>query len=630
MKTLALGALLTCTIACNSFAQVNVLDANTIPVGLKENAHSIIRESNTTFEVRSVNEARLTVHKVITAFDVAGEGELFFMEYGDKFQSLEEAEIKVYNANGLLQKKYKKRELHSEAITSELVADGKIYYLKVSSPSFPVTVEYDYAIQYTSTLDYPSFEIQDPGQSVESSSFTAKVPLDLDLRFKANNIKLNPSNLVEGKMRIYNWNVKNLNAIAKEEGAVSYENRYPRIFLAPNKFDMDGNSGDLSSWKSFGEWYYNLLQGTSDLSVDTKKFLNSLIEGSADTREKVKRIYDYLQTNFRYVSIQLGIGGYKPFSANYVDDKKYGDCKALSNYVYACLSAVGIKSYPALINAVYNKEPVDPNFPRNSFNHMILCVPGKDTIWLECTSKSQDFAVLGSFTENKNALLITENGGVLVSTPKSKASFNTLKIKTVVKLDEEGSGETSSDISSTGEYRQQMLSALKDEKKDDQQKYLINYLAFPQPDEFNLTTNETLYAESHLTMKLEKIPSFTAGNKLFLNPRINKIWSSSLPITENRKQDYFFECPFSKMDSTVYNIPAGFSIESLPKSQSLKFSYGSFVTNYAYNEKLKIITTDARLTLTQNRIPFQAFQEARKFFNSVLAEYNEKIVVRKN
>src|SRR4030095_3800912 len=138
---------------------------------------------------------------------------------------------------------------------------------------------------------------------------------------------------------------------------------------------------------------------------------NNLVKDAPSESEKIKRIYEYMQNNFRYVSIQLGIGGYRPFSATFTDQKKYGDCKGLSNYMKAALKSVGIKSHIAIINAQYNAEPVDPDFPANNFNHAILCVPGKDTIWLECTSSSAEFGKLGTFTENRNALLVTENGG---------------------------------------------------------------------------------------------------------------------------------------------------------------------------------------------------------------------------
>ena len=77
----------------------------------------------------------------------------------------------------------------------------------------------------------------------------------------------------------------------------------------------------------------------------------------------------------RYVNIKLGIGGLKPLPATFVDQKKYGDCKALSNYMNALLKAVGIKSYYAIINAGANEEPATPSFPGDNFDHIILCVP---------------------------------------------------------------------------------------------------------------------------------------------------------------------------------------------------------------------------------------------------------------
>jgi hypothetical protein len=49
-----------------------------------------------------------------------------------------------------------------------------------------------------------------------------------------------------------------------------------------------------------------------------------------------------------------------------------------------------------------------------------------DSIWLECTSNYNDFDHLGSFTENRYSLVLTENGGQLIKTPTSKAPENAL------------------------------------------------------------------------------------------------------------------------------------------------------------------------------------------------------------
>jgi len=154
----------------------------------------------------------------------------------------------------------------------------------------------------------------------------------------------------------------------------------------------------------------------------------------------------------RYVSLQFGIGGYKPFTVKYVDEKKYGDCKALSNYMRYLLDVADIKSYPVLINAGYNAEPLDPTFPKTSFNHVILCVPDKaDTVWLESTSNDNKAGFLGSFTEDRLGLLLTENGGSIIKTPASRYKNNLLSSYSEIFLDEKGGAKTQTRFYATGD-----------------------------------------------------------------------------------------------------------------------------------------------------------------------------------
>lgn len=618
-------------VVCNCFSQINIYDASTLSDSLLKNAHSVKREETIQFEVKDIDLARLSVRQVFTVLDAEADDVLFFMKESDEFTKLENAEIKVFDAHGNPVNKYKMKEMRSVGTGDGLVLDGMIYYFRVAAPSYPVTVEYDYNVKYKGTLNYFDYQIQLPEQSVENSKYTVSVPVNLDLKYKPQHINLPPVVATSGKNKTYVWQVKDLKSIPYEEGCASYESSYPAILMSPNKFSMDGHDGDLSSWKNFGEWYANLSKGSINLSDKTKSFLQEMVQDAKSDREKIQILYHYLQNNCRYVSIQLGIGGYKPFDANFVDSKKYGDCKALSNYMQAMLDAVGIVSYPALVNAQYDKQPVDPAFPHNSFNHVILCVPGKkDTTWLECTSTATDPGVLGSFTENRNALLVTPKGGVLVSTPKSSATENTFHLDTRVILNDDASGESASVMESKGEYKEEVIHYLLNEKKDDQKEYLVKRLGFLQPDQFDLTTDQKAdSAKTSFNLKIEKVPEFTAGSKMFLNPRIYKIWKSSLPTTENRTSAFYFPYPFIKTDTTIYQLPADYTVENLPASKDDKFDYGSFKTKYIYDDKANTITSIAFLELTKNIIPADKFASTQKFFSNVIKEYSEKIVIKR-
>ncbi|MBS1733205.1 MAG: DUF3857 domain-containing protein [Bacteroidetes bacterium] len=612
-------------LAFAGYSQTSLKLLTPINPELKKNAHSVKREEVISFNIKSKSKASYKVHRLVTVLDESAGEELYFATYADKFHLLEDMSITVYNAFGAEVKKYSKKDMTSFNAGEGLVSDNKIYVLRIPNNSYPVHVETDYEIRYNGLLHYPEYEVQSIEQSVENSTFTATVPADLDIRFKNRNVDIAPAVITDGGKKSYTWAVKNKAALRHEEGSVSYESYCPEVILAPNKFELDGYEGDMSSWEKFGEWYRSLAKDAIDLTPERKQFFLHLVKNAGSQKEKAAIVYKYLQQNCRYVLITLGIGGFKPFEASFVDKKKYGDCKALSNYTQACLDAVGIKSYQALINASYNKAPVDPAFPANQFNHVILCVPfEKDSVWLECTSNTNEFGVLGSFTENRNALLITENGGKLVSTPKSESKNNTLNTYCLVQLLEDGSGTATVSMKTRGEYKEPFLLT---DKKDEQKEFLVNQMGFLQPDDFVMEKDGD--DDIKMKMAIEKIPAFTAGSKQFLSPRIYRLFKSTLPAAEGRTQDFYFHNPFRKTDTTIYQLPAGLVLEALPESRNLHFQYGDFKTTYRYDKDKNELFSTATLELTNYRIPASDFAATKKFFDEVLAEYNSKLVVKK-
>lgn len=606
-------------------------DTASIPMELKEKANVIKRYENIRFDVKDIDRAVYSVHRVYTVMNEQGAKKLFFSEYTTKYRKIDEFEIRGYDASGKLIEKFKKKDLTRQAILDGLANDGNYHYIRLTTSKYPATIEYKYEIDYTGTAWYPEYEMQEEGESVESSTFTASVPSDLDLRFKARNTSVKPVVTTEGSIKKYQWSLKNSKVIPEEESEIEGVSNEPMVLLAPNKFRLYNTHGDMSSWKSFGTWGYELLQGLDQLSAERKAFFENLVKDARNDREKAAIIYNYLQKNFRYVSIQLGIGGWKPFPASFTDEKKYGDCKGLSFFMYSVLKSLGIKSYCALIYRDYNQEAADETFPYNRFNHMILCIPQKtDSIWLECTSNTAEFGVLDASTTNKNALLLTENGGKLVPTPLGNSNSNTVYSHTEVWMEEDGSGKTESKFKTRGEFKEDML-AMIEAKKDDQKTMIINKLGFKQPDDFIVSQkNKTEFLDVDVQLAMEKIPQFMTGNKMFLNQRLNPLWRHKLPTAVNRKQDFYFRCPLYFTDTTVYHLPEGFSAEVLPKPTSSKCEYAEYDMSCRYDAEKREIVAIARLQLHHNRIPSAKYAGVKSFFDKLLSDENQKLVVKKS
>ena len=605
-------------------AQLPSYDVATIPDSVKKNANVIKRYENTFFEVTAIDRATERSHEVYTLMTDKYKGALNFIKATDKFSILEDVDIKVYDARGKQINKYRKKDLYMQASGEGLIEDGNLYMLSIPAASYPVTVEYIYEMRYKGTLFYPRYV---PGHGVLQSTFTAKVPKDLDLRYFEKNITLPPKVTEDDKFKTYQWTGSNLPYVEQEAGAAL--SITPSILLAPTRFKMDEYNGDMTTWKGLGAWSYEMHKGLDVLPPNRVAFFKDLVKDAKDDREKVKIIYDYLQKNCRYVSIQLGIGGWRSLPAGFTDQKKYGDCKGLTNYMQAALKAVGVKSHAALIFAAYNMEPIDPRFPMSYFNHVILCVPQpKDSIWLECTSKTADFGVLGSSTENRNALLVTEEGGVLVSTPASKCSNNKFTMSSTITIQPDGSGKTTSTFSTTGMFRQMMMSLL-DAKKDDQKEIIVNNMGFKQPDHFAFNKKDETSSMTELDMTLEKVPEFIAGNKMFFSPRLYRFNEYKLPKTEKRKHDYYFHSPFQNSDTTVLQLPEGFVVDALPRPKQAQCKYASYTTKYWFDESKKAIFSTTALTLDQMRIPAADYAEVQKFFDEVVQDDAQRIVIRK-
>lgn len=631
MKKVCCSILALLFVATGSFGQSDPWGIIGLPDSLKRKADVIKRSEEINLEIDDVDQAVLNVHRILTVMSERGKDALLFYQHSSKAVLLSDADIRVYDANGRQLGHYKKKDMTTVPNGEGLIEDGYVTYYRVSTPAYPVTVEYSYTQKYKGTLWLPGYVVNLPDNSVLRSTYTVKAPRDFPLRYAGRNIKLDPAITEDDKYRYYKWSVSNMPSFEYEAGS-SLESHYPYIMVAPNRFSYYGREGDLSSWKSYGQWMANLYNRLDALPDDRKAFFTDLVKNAGSDREKARIIYDYLQKNFRYVSIQLGIGGFRPFPADFTDKKKYGDCKGLSNFMKAALGAVGIKSYVAVINSFYNSEPVNADFPSDyGLNHVILCIPQpKDSIWLECTSQTSDFGILGEFTENRYALLVTEQGGVLVRTPASKYSNNTLCTTTKVAIRDEGSGQTNSILNATGEFRE-LLHEVMNEKDDEKKSFVVNTMGARQPDEFSMQKKEQ--QDGHLfvslNMNVEKIPAFMAGNKMFLSPRMYRVWADKLPGAQDRKKDYYFRNPFERTDTTIFQLPAGYVAEALPESKTFDCPYGTYVTKYWFNETERAVYSTAQLRLTQHHIPAASYAGVKKFFDDVVIDDAQRIVVKK-
>jgi hypothetical protein len=605
----------------------------TIPDSLKENSNSVTRYYFEDVVVKAPGKATINVHQIETILNEDADREAaLVLHYDRKFSEVNHAEMRVFDRSGTLLKRYKKSDFydHAAADGMSLITDNRVLSVVHAVVNYPVTIEKTYKITLNSFLTLSDWDILGENKSVQQARYKISCKSSLGFRYKLYNFKQAPERKVEEDYETLRWDVKNLKAIKPEASSKSWK-YLPRVAFGVNQVAYNNIPADMSTWKTFGAWIQELNNGASDLSPKRIEQINELVKGADSDKAKARILYDYIQKNTRYVSIQLGIGGLKPFPASFVDGKKYGDCKALSNYMHTLLKCVGIPSYYTLVRAGANEPATDPEFVKDPFNHIILCIPFKnDTTWLECTSTTNSFGKLGPFTENRNALLITEDGGKLVNTPRSHASDHSLDTEVNVLINSDGTADASMQIRSTGEYRDVFI-GLGTQRTDEQKKFLINYLNLKQPDSFEILnqSDKDGVKEVKINLLYNQLSDISVGGKYFYKPRIFDLVKFTVPHLERRTSDFYIEHPMSKKSTTVYTLPQDLEIETLPSNTKHTFSHGNYSAEYSYDKVKNQMTAVARFELNNNIIPASSYNEMQKHFDDVAKSMNKKFVVRK-
>jgi hypothetical protein len=299
-------------------------DIKNIPSALLSDADAIIRKSETKFEVKSDRYAILKKIYAVTIFNKNEQQYGNFVIGYDKFSSIEEIRVILYDSKGERIRKLNSDEISDLPATSSfsLYEDNRVKYASLYHDQYPYTIELFYEIEYDGFINWPDWNSRKTLDPVQISKFEVIVPQDQELRFWVNNPRLAPSIETEWNKKRYKWEVADLPKLSRDAIGEDIEDIAEHVKIAPENFRVEGYKGNMTSWKDFGMWYYNLAKDKRNLSEPVKKEITQIVATSENEIEKIKKIYQYMQSRTRYVSVQLGIGGWQPFDANYVHEKK--------------------------------------------------------------------------------------------------------------------------------------------------------------------------------------------------------------------------------------------------------------------------------------------------------------------
>jgi hypothetical protein len=532
-------------------------------------------------------------------------------------------EAKVIDSYGNTVRKLRNKDITTRSDMSytvfyqdDLVEEFSLYW-----NTYPYRIEYSY--QFTEE-DFFFLTKWSPllysNLTTLKSSLLVEIPLEYEISLDYSNEFQFEESANEGK-KILKWTYYDFKTAKPEIYSPPAEELIPVVSIVPVKFHY-GVWGNTNSWVDFGEWQSELNKGTDVLPYSEMIVVNRLIEGMSDKKEIIRTLYQYLQDKTQYVNVAIDVGGLKSYPASYVSQNKYGDCKALTTYMKAMLNHANIKSFYTIINAGSNVARIHITFPSQQFNHAILIVPlGNDTIWLENISNYLPFNYVGTFTQDRYALMINGKESKLIQTPMLSVADVFEKRTYTFEIADTGESLVTISENLKGEAFETYRYYKTQTSINDQEKRLLRDITI---DNFEMIEWEIADPDRNNSY----IRIFVSGNctspiKDLAGYKVIRPLQIKLPEFEDpmkRKLSVRINFPVNKSDSLLFHLPKpGRNEIQLPKDIDFTTRYGSYKVNYKLINNNLVVSEN--FLLNSGDIPISEYSEFYSFINTI---YNHK------
>ncbi len=619
----------------NIKAQEDLHKYATIPDNLLKNANAVVRSSLIEINIEDIDRMVIRKKRIITVLNELGNREIDTYAYYDNDSKISKLSVVVYNESGKQIAKYSKGKFKdiSAVDNGTLYSDSRVKFLNYTPTAYPYTLVFESEYKTSSTGFIPSWlPISSYYLSVEKSEYKLYNPKKLEIRTKENNfdnysIEKTPNNLG------FKYVLSTKPAIKYEERSIPFSDFTPNLMVALNNFVLKNIEGKAKNWTEFGKWMYTkLLNDKTELSQKTISKAKELVKDIENPIEKAKILYKFMQNRTRYISVQVGIGGWQPIPADEVDKMGYGDCKGLTNYTKALFDAVGIESYWTLVYAKTRKD-IDSEFSSLQGNHMILNIPnnGQD-LWLECTSQQAPFGFLGDFTDNRNVLVITPEGGIIKKTPSYNNATNLQTTKANITLSKEGHVNATVEIISKGTQYDEKYTLVSKPEADLKKYYTTNRWSYNN----NLSLKDIVLQNDKSQIYFKEKMHVTLNNYASLNEnelllRVNVFNKNTLIPKRYRTRNLPLRIyrGYKDVDNYTITVPNEYHVKQLPTKKEIKTKFGSYT-----RELIKLDDTNIQykktILIKDGTYPKEDYKLYRKFRKQIAKQENLRIAVYKN
>jgi transglutaminase-like putative cysteine protease len=352
----------------------------------------------------------------------------------------------------------------------------------------------------------------------------------------------------------------------------------------------------FKSYADIAEAYGARATPKAAVTEQVQALANEIAKDQKTPRDTARALYDWVATNITYAGNCIGTGAVVPHDITFILKNKMGDCKDHATLLQALLSAKGIQSTQALINAGSSyrlaKVPVV-----SRVNHVINYLPAFD-LFVDSTSSTTPFGMLPMTSQDKPALLV-DGLKAGVKTPAAQPGTNGQTMKTRIKINDDGSVTGDVEIGLKGAYAADSRAGLRNLSKEQAEELVKNVLQGMgysgsgkfESDDASPLLNTFKYKASFEFKNFTQLPgagAFYIHPVFYSNAPVANYASAGFDDTETMED---FACSNgSSSEEYVFTFPKKMKVLAVPDNISVKTANQTYKATYHLKGKQLTVT----------------------------------------
>jgi transglutaminase-like putative cysteine protease len=513
----------------------------------------------------------VTSHRVIRVNRTAGNDAGRIRIWDTFFQKLKSFQGEVRDTTGRVLFRAGLPDVRAVAPFSEfrLYSGDIVRAVDLVAAQPPFVIETRWVVEIENAFFWPDWTFEDSWPR-RRASYEVQSPPDQDVRWREAAGALTRSTRHEARRDIVRWDIIDW---TPRDTDIAVVGPHPLVHIAPEEFKVGRLKGRTDSWDALGRWYWSLTRDQIQLRSEQEREIERHIKDKVGDRARAAALKDWISDQWRYVAIEVGLGGWRPNRARDVFANRYGDCKDVVFLWIAMMRSIGLDAYPALVRA-RNPLPIKADFPKDWFDHVIgMTVINGDTLWADLSDSRYPLGTLPRTCESRWALVVGGFGGRLLWTPDRSADQNVMATRLDGVLQSNGDLSFTAGVYASGHFARQL--PLQGRLNPEVSAAVILGASTTALDAWldsiSVVSGEAIYAHLHGTIRGWAL----AGQKqIVVRPRVGG-WVANDTLGR-RPEPSLVDFAQSVYDTLSVQMPEGWEPDFWPAGSSHEESVGRF------------------------------------------------------